>query len=280
MPQVFIEVRILNLLRMEKSIERRVLEDNIRISHEKSLTIAMELVHKKYGDDLEAALADFSLVQRVQDEIKTIWAAYLNGYRLLEEPEAKEGYPAMLAYAAELDIIGKRIPSENRQLCYYPYSGMDLYWGRIFNRVVFDDISFDCNNELSARWWGVDDYGADRRNYIIMTLRKLEIIPNSAVLEFRSKDADLPDRKNEFNDRLSNLLLKGGSDVLDYLDNGFKGVELRYGTVITVNSINTKEQLREKFMQDNYHENFSLCGQDFIAPYAMELKSVMVFCKN
>ena len=265
---------------MEKSIERKVIEDHIRISHEKALTLAMELVHKKYGDNLEAALADFSFVQRVQDEIKTIWTEYLKGYSQLEEIEAKEGYPAMLAYAAQLDIIGKHIPSQNKQLCYYPYSGMDLYWGRIFNRVVFDDISFDCNNELSVRWWGVDDYGADRRNYIIMTLRKLEIIPNSAVLEFRLKDADIPNRKNEFNERLSTLLLKGGSDVLDYLDNGFEGVELRYGAVITVNSINTKEQLREKFMQHNYHENFSMGGKDFIAPYAMELKNVMVFCKN
>jgi len=268
-----------NLLNIKKSEDRRKLEDHIRKAHQKSLDLAMEMVHKEFGDDLEAALADDSFVKKVQYKIKNNRGIYRKGYRQLEELEARENHQAMFAYAAELDLIAEHIPHKNRFLGYYPFSGTDFYWARIFKKVVFEDISFDCKEELPTTWWGVEDCSLERRDSIVRILTLLNIVTHSN-LEFLSQDADICRDNNKFNNNKSTLLLKGGCDVLEYIDKRFKDKKLKYGSIIIADSMNVFEDIKDRFLRENYHKQFYLRGENFIAPYAMELKNAYIFIKK
>jgi hypothetical protein len=268
---------------MRKSEEREKLESQIESAHTKAIEIAMQMVQEEFGGRVDDALIDQSFIIRMQNKIREFWEIYRNEYGKLEDLELKEGYPAMLAYASELDVIAEHLPLKNRYFCYYPFSGVDFYWMRIFKKVVFEDNAFyeqDKSSDTLNIWWSIDTYGAKKRHEIISTLMKLEIISSMTDAEFLSKDVETCKDSKRFNGYQSTLLMKGGSDVLAYLEKQFADDSLKYGAVIIGSAVNSIRDMEERFTRDGYYRHFSLEGDDFLAPYAMKLKDIHIFLKD
>lgn len=268
------------LFDVQKSKERIELEKEIKDLHKISLDIAMEMVQDEFEGNLEAALSDDSFVHKMQESVRTKWEVYRNGYRRLEDLEEREGYPAMHTYASELDLIAEQLPRQNRVFCYYPFSSVDFYWARIFDRIVFEDISFDQEKEIPTMWWDPETYGFNRRTEIISTLRTQGVISSSAIMEFVAGNAEIDRYENQFNNQQSTLLVKGGHDVLGYVGTRFKDKRLEYGAIITVTSTNPLRDMEDRFAEDGYRRHVSIEGKGFLAPYSMELKDIHIFLKN
>jgi len=268
---------------MQKSEERIKIEYEIEAAHNQALSIAMRMVQKEFGDKLNDALADQSFIKRMQNRITEFWEIYRKGYKRLEDLEAREGYLAMFAYANEIDLIAEQLPWQNRIFCYYPFSGVDFYWARIFKKVVFEDSAFyeqDGPLNVSNIWWSLETYGVEKRNEIVSILKRLNIISQSEDLEFLSGDVEVCDNLNKFNNQQSTLLIKGGSDVLGYIEKKFNNEVLQYGAIIIGSSSNPLADMEKRFTQDGYFKKFSFEGEDFLAPYAMKLKDVHIFLKK
>jgi hypothetical protein len=268
---------------MEKSEERIKIEDEIENAHNNALGIAMQMVQDEFGGELEAALADQSFIERMQNKVIEFWEIYRRSYTRLEDLEAREGYPAMLRYANELDLIAKHLPWLNRVICYYPFSGVDFYWARIFKKVVFEDSAFyDKDKPLNASnvWWSLETYSAEKRDEILAIMKKINVFSKNVCMEFLSEDVETCKDPNKFNNRQSTLLIKGGTDVLGYVESKFGNESLQYGCMIIGSSANPLSDMEDKFAQYGYYKHFSFDGEDFVAPYAMRLKDVHVFLKK
>jgi hypothetical protein len=238
----------------------------------------MQMVKEEFGGDFKEALGDGLFVSRMQERVRPIWQIYRQGYRKLEDLEKREGYPAMSAYAEALDDIAGHLPAENRAFCHYAFSGVDFYWARIFDKVVFEDIAFD-KEELPTMWWEPETYSSERRAEIISTLKAQRVMPESAVMQFLAGDAEIPGDDNQFNNPGATLLVKGGHDFIGYVESRFGESNLQYGAVIIVSPSNPIEKTEERLAQDGYHKKASLDGIDCLAPYAMELKDIHIFLK-
>lgn len=286
---------------MQKSEERVELEKKITDAHECCFDIATdettikdivtdkdivtEIVRDEFGGNDEAAsssnLLQESFFRKMHERTRKLQQVYINGYRQLEDLERREGYPAMLAYAALLDSIAEHLPRQNRVFGYYPFSGVDFYWARIFEKlVVCEDIGFDEKEQIPEMWWGVETYGAKKRQEIISILKSQGIIPVSSNVEILSGDAGVDRYDNRFNNQQSTLLVKGGHNVLGYIETRFQGRHLEYGAIITASSFNPLRDMEHRFAKDGYRRHASFEGGEFLAPYAMELNDIHIFLKN
>jgi hypothetical protein len=99
-------------------------------------------------------------------------------------------------------------------------------------------------------------------------------------MEFIAGDADISGNVYKFNNQQSTLLIKGGSDVLDYIEKIFSHRPIEYKSLIIEKSVNKLEDLEGRFAQDGYDRCFYLKGEDFLPPYAMQLKNAYIFLKN
>jgi hypothetical protein len=272
---------------MQKFQERIRLENKIKNAHDQAITVAMRMVEKEYKGDLEKALVDKPFVSRIQNKVKETWEAYRNGYEELEKLEAKEGYPAMFAYARQLDLIAEHLPQQTRIHCYYPFSGVDFYWPRIFKKVIFEDIAFyeeekpqNTSDVIQYMWWSLETYGVKKRIEIISKLKSLKIIPQSVIMKFVAKDADVSGNIFAFNNKQSTLLLKGGSESLEYIEKQFNRRPLEYGGLIIEIPVNQLKNTEERLARDGYRRSYYLKGNDFLPPYAMPLKDVCIFLRK
>jgi hypothetical protein len=264
---------------MRKSNERIQLELKIQQKHDEAHNIAMHMVNEEFNGNLNAALSDASFVKKMQTAVKDIWQFYRLCYRTLEDLEKREGYRATHICANVLDKIAKHLPAD-KNICYYPFSGVDFYWARIFNKVVCEDISFG-KKELPNMWWDPETYGLERRKEIIATLKAQKIIPKSASLEFVVGDAETARASNQFNNSNTTLLIKGGHDFLGYVKSRFFAKKpLRYGAIITVTATNPLKDIEERLARDDYSRKASLEGTNWLIPYAMQLKDIHVFIKK
>lgn len=263
---------------MPKSLERVQLETTITRAHSDSLSLAMRMVQDEFQGDLEKALSDELFVSSMQNKIKEIWQVYRQGYRDLEQLEQKEGYLATAACAKVLDEIAVHLSTNMKKSCYYPFSGVDFYWARIFDKVTFKDICFD-QDELPNMWWDSETYGSGRRQEILATLKTQGIISEQAILEFIVGNAEIPSTDNQFNDTAQTLLIKGGHDFLGYVESRFGSERLTYRAIITVAAINPLRDIEKRLTQDGYTRKASLEGTDYLIPYAMELRDIHIFLR-
>ncbi len=263
---------------MQKSTERTQLEGEINQAHIDSLNVAMSMVEDEFDGDLEKALSDGAFVSRMQSRIKQTREIYRQGYRKLEDLERKEAYPAMTICADILDKIREYLPVISRNVCYYPFSGVDFYWARIFDRIIFEDIGFN-QDELPNMWWDSETYGYERRQEIIGILQTQRIIPKSTILKFISGDADVSRADNQFNDPTTTLLVKGGHDFLGYVESRFNNGSLKYNAIIIVTAKNPPGDVERRLKQDGYTRIVSIEGTDYLIPYAMELRDINIFLK-
>ena len=75
--------------------------------------------------------------------------------------------------------------------------------------------------------------------------------------------------------------MKGGIDILGYIERRYKDRSLEYNTIIAESSIyTTLEDMQNRLSRDGYHKYYYYRGQDFIAPYTMELKNIHIFVKE
>src|SRR3989339_468174 len=241
---------------MQKSNQRIQLEKKIINAHQDSIQIAMNMMNKEFNGDFDKALADDSFVSRMQNKVKQIWDVYQQGYKRLELLEKDEGYLAMGECANLLDEISSHLPNDSKKVCHYPCSGVDFYWGRIFDRVIFEDIAFN-QDKMPNMWWDVETYGYKKRQEIIKTLKSQRIIPQLANLEFITGDAEKLNAGNRFNNRL-----------------------VKYGTIIIVNPSNPLKEIESKLKYDDYFKKISLEGTDWLIPYSMELQDIHIFLKK
>jgi hypothetical protein len=268
---------------MRKSKERIDIESQIESAHTKAMNVAIQMVQNEFTGRVRDALIDQEFIRRMQSKIMGYWDDYRNGYNRLEDLEAKEGYPAMLSYVSELDMIAQHLPLQHRYVCYYPFSGVDFYWMRIFKKVVFEDNDFyeqDKKAEISNIWWSLETYSIDKRNSILSTLRKLNIISSKNEAEFLSEDVETCKDLKRFNNYQSTLLIKGGSDVLSYIEKQFRHDSLKFAAIIIGSAVNPFSDIEARFWRDGYRVHYSLEGEDFLVPYAMKLKDVHIFLKD
>jgi len=260
---------------MPKSKERTDLENKIRKACKDTWDTGMQIIQEKFSGDAKAAMKDKSFQKKTNNLLKN----YLKGHDELESLERKEQYPAMFAYANQLDFIAEHIPKRNRKFCYNPFSGVDFYWARIFDKTVFRDIAFD-DDEHPKRWWGAETYSIGTREWILNTLKKLKIISHKADMKFVSGDANKKQEDNHFNNYETTLLVKGDYNVIEYLNKAFKDDRLRYGAIIVVNPANPLEEITDKLAKEGYKKKKSLKGIDTLAPYTMDLKNIHMFIKK
>jgi len=263
---------------MQKSTKRIQLESEITQAHNDSLAIAMRMVKDEFNENLEKALSDASFVSRMQSQVRQAWRVYREGYKRLEDLEKKEGHPAITACANVIDEIAGYLPNINKKVCHYPFSGVDFYWARIFDRIVFEDSGFD-QYELPTMWWDPRTYSSEKRQEIITTLKAQKIIPESAILEFVNRDSAIPKSDNKFNNSITTLLVKGGHDFLGYVKSRFGNTSLEYGAIITVTATNPLGDIEKRLKRDGYNRIASLVGTNFLIPYAMELKDIHIFLR-
>lgn len=264
---------------MKKSNERITLEHRIRNAHKESRTIAEQMIIDEFGGDFDKALSDNEFIGRMHKRVKEKWAEYTTTYRELEKLEEKEGYPAMHLYAEQLDLIANNLPEQNKEFCYHPFSGVDFYWARIFKKIVFEDIAFD-KTECQNMWWDAETYSLKRRDEIISTLKKQKIIPDSTSIKFLTGDAEIYRPDNQFNNKESTLLVKGGHSATGYIQARYNEEQLDFGAIIIVSAAESLKELNKFFSANNYYKQFSLKGKNFIAPYAMDLVNIHIFLKN
>lgn len=263
---------------MRKSKERRELERNIREAHEESFNKAMQMVEEEFGGNVEDAIEDKDFVQRMQASVKQLWAKYLAGYEKLEELEQREGFPALARHCRIFDRIALSLPSESRQFCYYPFSGTDFYWARIFQHLFCEDIGFD-NESIPNMWWGEEDYSKENRDRVLGLLKKLSVVPEEHEVVCVRSDAERSGWGNAYNLPSYTMLVKGGHDVVGFIEKRFQDIELNYGAILTASSANPHKKLRAYLSSRGFEQVLWHPGTSWIAPYAMELRRVAVFSK-
>lgn len=258
---------------------RLIIEKKIKKYHDESYNIGIQLINDEYNGDMERALLDTVFVERMQATIAKIWNKYLDAYKRLEELEREEGYLATKDYARVLDLIARHLPVEYRKCCYYPFSGIDFYWARIFKTLICQDIVYNKETKCINAWWGMDWYSHDKIDEIISLLKDLAIIPQSSIIKFLSGDADETDiRISDVS--CTTLLIKGGHDVLDYLNNKFDESGIIFRAIIIVSSANSLEDMCEYLSNRGYEKTFSDSAVSIVAPYAMNLNEIHIFIKN
>lgn len=262
---------------MDKSPERIKLEEETRAILNDSQKIAWDMVNDEFNGDLDAALSNEDFVKRMQKQISETWKNYLNNYKKLEELEKKEGYPAMKFYASQLDLIEKHLPNSNKEICYYPFSGVDFYWTRIFKKLICEDISFS-KSKLPNNWWEYETY--QKRKEIEDILKEQNIIPKDSELEIIIGDAEIKKQENMLNKPNVTLLVKGGHSVLNYIEKRYSKEKLLFGAIITVTSADTIEEMDKRLKKEGYKKIFSYKGEDFLVPYALSLRDVHIFAKE
>ncbi|HIG94951.1 MAG TPA: hypothetical protein HA283_03680 [Nanoarchaeota archaeon] len=264
---------------MQKSNQRIQLEKKIINAHQDSIQIAMNMINKEFNGDFDKALADESFVFRIQNKVKPIWSVYRQGYQELELLEKEEGYLAMAECTKVLDEISGYLPELKKQVCHYPCSGIDFYWGRIFQRTIFQDIAFS-QDEMPNMWWDPEMYSFQKRQEIIGNLKSQKIIPEQAILEFIVSDAETFKSGNQFNNLSTTLLIKGGHDFLGHIQSRFKNHPVKYGAIIIVNPSNPLKEIESMLEYNNYLKKISLKGTDWLIPYSMELRDIHIFLKK
>lgn len=280
---------------MDKSDKRRTIEREIKKAHHNSLNVALELLRDElkerynitlkpadlfkpeYQSHISQLFSDSSFMGRVRDQTRNHWVLYLDAYCELEALDEKEGHLGMQECAKVLDKISSIIPIQERQVCYYPFAGVDFYWARIFDKVMCQDIAYD-QQSVPNMWWNANVYQTEKRESIIGKMRARKIIPESAVIECSLGDADTAVER--YNDGKTTLLVKGGHDFLGYIDQTFAGERLYYTTIITVSAVNTTAEIEQRLERDDYHRVKSLKGTNWLIPYAMDLKRINIFRKK
>ena len=252
--------------------------DDIRKYHKQARDIGMQMIKDEFGGDMNKATQDMDFIRRMHHNIDTLWNKYLDSYRLLEKIEKENGYASMKQYADILDIISEYIPDQCKQICYYPFAGIDFYWARIFNTLICQDITYDRYESLNA-WWGMDWYNGKKRMEIVELLKSIEIIPPENSIICVNGKAELPNKETELNRHEVTLLLKGGHSVIDFIKERFND-QVFFGIIIIVTPADTIEDL-DGFMSYNgynliYHDNETR----LLIPYAMELRDIHVFSKK
>ena len=262
----------------DKSPERILLEREIHTAHQKALAVAVDMVQNEYKGNFEAAFANSKFVALVQNTVKIEWDKYQRGYEKLEILEAREQFQAMRNTAEQLDVLSQHVPVRCRSLCYYPFSGVDFYFARVFKKLACEDIGFDMP-QLSNMWWDPETYSKRRRGEIIALMKRERIIPSAAEIVCISGNAEETRKENDFNQRESVLLVKGGHDVLSFFEKRFKN-KLKFGAVIVGSPVNVLSEIEDVLSGQYYTRRYSATGENPLAPYAMEFRDVHVFVRR
>lgn len=266
---------------MDKSPERKALEKDIQDTHDTAMKKTRELVELQFGfcddDAIEEAMSDPAFVRLMEERISELQKHYMGCYRSLEELEEREGWPAMKAYANRLDYLEQFLPC--RRFCHYPFSGVDFYWARVFDRIAFEDMAFD-GREHPDNWWDAETYTEKRREEIIALLKRKKIIPENADMRFLAGDAFQGRPDNQFNTLEATLLVKGGHDVLGYVNKRFADEELKYGSVVAVMAANSPDDLIGGLQERGYTMAMAITGTGLTAPFGMDLKDIFIFRRS
>lgn len=265
---------------MEKSPIRIKLEQEIENVHKASLDVAMKMIREEFGGDMEKALSCQEFITRMHAKIAVERQRYLDAYKKLEKLEIREGFPGMQCYAEWLDRIQNSLQPKNRECCYYPFSGIDFYWARIFPRIVFEDIGFDKTSTEKNMWWNFPMYSKRKRDAIFAMLQEVGIIPKLFFMKCISGDAEIERAENDFNSSAVTLLVKGGHDVLGFLEKRFQGNPILFGAIITVSAVHPVPEMEQWLSRYAYIRMFSSDGEDLYVPYAMGLRDIHIFTKN
>lgn len=260
---------------MDKSDRRIVLEERIRSLLCSSREAASFMIKEEFGGDFEAALANPEFVERMQGSLHELRQKYLSASKALERLEAIEGYPAMAEYAAVIDRIVSYLPSKAN--CYYPYSGVDFYWARGFNKTVFEDVMFGKNAHHQKSWWGAGTYRKNSVESIISLMKSLGIIPEANGIEIRCSDSDFTVSSSEFNNSDWVLLLKGGSETKPFENGNFQP---DYCGIIVSNTHSPFEEIGLRIVTQGYSKAAYFEFGPFMPPYSLEMRNVAVFVKQ
>ncbi|MBW3011247.1 hypothetical protein KY326_03445, partial [Candidatus Woesearchaeota archaeon] len=102
----------------------------------------------------------------------------------------------------------------------------------------------------------------------------------TAEMEFLFTDAENSNVGNDFNNPRTTLLVKGGHDILGYLERRFRKKKLEYGVILAADVANPRPELIEGMCHRGYTLTGAVEGTGVIAPFSMELRNVYIFQKG
>lgn len=263
---------------MTKSAARLELETQIHQTHQSARDQALQMVSERYGTDIEAAFADTDLIGSIQQSVGLLWQAYRTLSASLEALEHQESYPAVTQYCRVLDGIAALIPENSKQLAYYPYSGIDLYWARIFNETVFQDIGFD-GVAIPNIWWNLESYSLTHLHKIRTQLTELDVIPSQNQLHFFGGDVQESGMFSHLNERDVTLIVKGGHGFLQEITH----LTSQFGCLVLVDTPDDPAQVHNTLTQSNYQRQtpqVGITGSNWLAPYAMPIGQTHIYVKK
>ena len=262
---------------MQKSQKRLEIENSIHEAHRSSLETALDMINREFGGDLERALKDEDFIERMQKKAIKSFRKYREGYNELEELEIEEDFVAIKSCVKLLDEISEHL--NGREVCYYPFSGTDFYWARIFKKTIFEDLSYDSKEEIPNMWWDKEQYTKENREKIIESLKINEFIPKTSNIEFSCADSNTSVMAEELNNPHTTLIVKGGHDFLGYIKERYSETNLEYGNIITVNISNKTKPVEEKLDRQGYKKISYFKGIKYLLPFSMELRDINIFTK-
>ena len=173
------------------------------------------------------------------------------------------------------------LPEKCQKKAYYPFAGTDFYWTKIFDEIIFEDISYN-QDFVKNMWWGSCSYQEEKINKIFSTLHKAEILSDNykQKIQIINGDANITRQDNDFNKDDYTLIIKGGHSVTDFLETRYFNEELNFCSIIIINPSEDNNELNEEMKKRNYTCIFSEQDKLFYAPFSMGMTRRYIFTKK
>lgn len=263
---------------MYKSAERQELEKKINRRFEKSYRKALFWLVVGFPVMLFAKKRFLKFMSR---QIRKERLAWLEAIKELEELEKKEGFPAMRAYTGQLKELKNHLPEKLTRVGYYPFSGLDIYWGSVFNTLILEDKNFDTPDENHfSMWWDRETYSLEKCSEIENLLKQNGIIPSDAEIHYLKGDSDEDREDNNFNKEEVVLIHKAGHPFTHLLRKRFKGKEMDFGAIIIASDPASRRSLDALLNPRGYKCVFYSRGKEFLVPFALTLRNAYLYVKE
>lgn len=204
-----------------------------------------------------------------------------NAYQQLRIVERSEEYPNVKQYVGMIQKISDYIPQQQKQMAYYPYAGIDIFWAAGFDYLVMEDKFYNASVQNAGMWFDVDDYNTTHLYDSVREYKTQNIIPESAEITFSDGDSEKGHVGKLFNNPDVTLIYKAGMPFISYSKKQYRDTELKYGAIVVANDCCSSTKEINMFLNDNgYTQIYEMNPPTITLPWALPIKNVGVFRKN
>ncbi len=219
--------------------------------------------------------AQWKFMSKMVREVRVDW---LEAYRELEQLEVEEGFPAPREYIGELKKLGKYLPKEFTQKAYYPYSGIDFYWGTIFDHLVLEDKNFFTGQEHHpTMWWDQEAYSLIRCKQIENIFRREGFLKKGNIIQLNKSDSFVG--AASFNNERTTLVFKAGHKFSGFANEALGG-NVKFGAIIVANYPTSVEVLDKLLASHGYRRVYTSPGCSFLTIFAMRPTDICLYLKT